>query len=204
MPLPKSSTMMLRHEPTLIATTGYQMTASSPRGTFSKAELTAVVVTQRIRWRRVHLWNAPRVSPMTVTPVRSGSLLRRHIRAGQEWRARRWSRPPVGAALARPRLRPRPEAGQLRREGQGGWLPLRVVTGLAIDGADTVGYGLNECLDPLIWVIFGNLAIIQQATDGSCAERAQPHGPVPDLGGQPGHDHSALTSFMVRGSISAR
>jgi hypothetical protein len=41
MPLPKSSTMMLRHEPTLIATTGYQMTASSPRGTFSQAELTA-------------------------------------------------------------------------------------------------------------------------------------------------------------------
>ncbi len=32
---------MLRHEPTLIATTGYQMTASSPRGTFSQAELTA-------------------------------------------------------------------------------------------------------------------------------------------------------------------
>ena len=41
MPLPKSSTMMLRHEPTLITTTGYQMTASSPRGTFSQAELTA-------------------------------------------------------------------------------------------------------------------------------------------------------------------
>jgi hypothetical protein len=39
--LPKSSTMMLRHEPTQIATTGYQMTASSPRGTFSQAELTA-------------------------------------------------------------------------------------------------------------------------------------------------------------------
>jgi hypothetical protein len=32
---------MLGHEPTLIATTGYQMTASSPRGTFSQAELTA-------------------------------------------------------------------------------------------------------------------------------------------------------------------
>ena len=49
MPLPKSSTMMLRHEPTLIATTGYQMTASSPRGTFSQAELTAELVTRRIR-----------------------------------------------------------------------------------------------------------------------------------------------------------
>ena len=41
MPLPKPSTIMLRHEPTLAATTGYQMTASSPRGTFSQAELTA-------------------------------------------------------------------------------------------------------------------------------------------------------------------
>jgi|SRR5689334_3130599 len=41
MPLPKSSTLMLRHEPSQIATTGYQMTASSPRGTFSQAELTA-------------------------------------------------------------------------------------------------------------------------------------------------------------------
>jgi hypothetical protein len=40
--------MMLRHEPMLIATTGYQMTASSPRGTFSQAELTAELVTRRI------------------------------------------------------------------------------------------------------------------------------------------------------------
>jgi hypothetical protein len=48
MPLPKSSTMMLCHEPTLIATIGYQMTASSPRGTFSQAELTAERVTRRI------------------------------------------------------------------------------------------------------------------------------------------------------------
>ena len=47
MPLPKSSTMMLRHEPTLIATIGYQMTASSPRGTFSQAELTAERVITR-------------------------------------------------------------------------------------------------------------------------------------------------------------
>jgi hypothetical protein len=39
--------MMLRHEPTLIATTGYQMTASSPRGTFSQAELTAERVITR-------------------------------------------------------------------------------------------------------------------------------------------------------------
>jgi hypothetical protein len=38
---------MLRHEPTLIATTGYQMTASSPRGTFSQAELTAELVIAR-------------------------------------------------------------------------------------------------------------------------------------------------------------
>jgi hypothetical protein len=48
MPLPKSSTMMLGHEPTLIATIGYQMTASSPRGTFSQAEPTAELVTRRI------------------------------------------------------------------------------------------------------------------------------------------------------------
>jgi hypothetical protein len=41
MPLPKPSTMMLRHQPALIAAIGYQMTASSPRGTFSQAELTA-------------------------------------------------------------------------------------------------------------------------------------------------------------------
>jgi hypothetical protein len=39
--------MMLRHEPTLIATTGYQMTASSPRGTFIQAELTAKRVITR-------------------------------------------------------------------------------------------------------------------------------------------------------------
>ena len=35
-------------QPTLIATIGYQMTASSPRGTFSQAELTAELVTRRI------------------------------------------------------------------------------------------------------------------------------------------------------------
>jgi len=40
--------MMLRHEPMLSATTGYQMTASSPRGTFSQAEITAELVTHRI------------------------------------------------------------------------------------------------------------------------------------------------------------
>jgi len=40
--------MMLRHEPALIATIGYQMTASSPRGAFSQAELTAELVTRRI------------------------------------------------------------------------------------------------------------------------------------------------------------
>jgi hypothetical protein len=56
MPLPKSSTMMLRNEPALIATIGYQMTASSPRGTFSQAELTAELVTRRIWVRRVRRW----------------------------------------------------------------------------------------------------------------------------------------------------
>ena len=35
---------MPRHEPTLIATARSQMTASSPRGTFSQAELTAELV----------------------------------------------------------------------------------------------------------------------------------------------------------------
>ena len=48
-----SSTMTLRHEPTLIATTGYQMTASSPRGTFSQAELTAERVITRCIIRSV-------------------------------------------------------------------------------------------------------------------------------------------------------
>jgi hypothetical protein len=60
MPLPKSSTLMLRHEPSLIATTGYQMTASSPRGTFSQAELTTdrvitgiiIPTRQATRWAR--------------------------------------------------------------------------------------------------------------------------------------------------------
>jgi hypothetical protein len=55
MPLPKSSTMMLRHEPTLIATTGYQLTASSPRGTFSQAELTA----DRVITDRYHVCGRP-------------------------------------------------------------------------------------------------------------------------------------------------
>jgi hypothetical protein len=35
--------MMPRHEPTLIATARSQMTASSPRGTFSQAELAELV-----------------------------------------------------------------------------------------------------------------------------------------------------------------
>ena len=78
----------------------------------------------------------------------------------------------MGAAQARPRLRPSRKPDSCGVRVRGGWLPLRVVTGLAIDGVDTVGDGLNECLDPLICVIFGNLAILQQATDGSCAERA--------------------------------
>jgi hypothetical protein len=38
---------MLGHEPALIATAGYQMAASSPRGTFSQAELTAERVITR-------------------------------------------------------------------------------------------------------------------------------------------------------------
>ena len=37
-----------RHEPTLIAAARSQMTASSLRGTFSQAELTAELVTPRI------------------------------------------------------------------------------------------------------------------------------------------------------------
>jgi hypothetical protein len=38
---------MPRHEPTLIATARSQITASSPRGTFSQAELTAELVIPR-------------------------------------------------------------------------------------------------------------------------------------------------------------
>jgi hypothetical protein len=53
-------------------------------------------------------------------------------------------------------------------------IPLLVVVGLTTDSADTVSYGLNECLNPLIWGYFSNLAIIQQACDGSRAVPAQP------------------------------
>jgi hypothetical protein len=44
---PSSSTMKARHEPTLIAVARSQMTASSPRGYFSQAELTAERVKTR-------------------------------------------------------------------------------------------------------------------------------------------------------------
>jgi hypothetical protein len=46
--LPKFEHHDARHEPTLIAAARSQMTASSPRGTFSQAELTAELVTRRI------------------------------------------------------------------------------------------------------------------------------------------------------------
>jgi site-specific recombinase XerD len=51
--------MMLGHESALIATTGYQMTASSPRGTFSQAELTAERVITRCITRSM---SAPRAT----------------------------------------------------------------------------------------------------------------------------------------------
>jgi hypothetical protein len=81
MPLPKSSTMMLRHEPTLIATTRSRMTASSPRGTFSQAELTADRVITRCITRPV---SAPRATirpmpgdleplPARISPAVSGA-----------------------------------------------------------------------------------------------------------------------------------
>ena len=47
-PLPKFEHHDARREPTLIATARSQMTASSPRGTFSQAELTAELVTRCI------------------------------------------------------------------------------------------------------------------------------------------------------------
>jgi hypothetical protein len=46
--LPKFEHHDARHEPTLIAAARSQMTASSPRGTFSQAELTGELVTRRI------------------------------------------------------------------------------------------------------------------------------------------------------------
>jgi hypothetical protein len=48
MPLPKFEHYDARHEPTLIAAARSQMTASSLRGTFSQAELTAELVTRCI------------------------------------------------------------------------------------------------------------------------------------------------------------
>ena len=49
MPLPKFEHHDARHKPTLIEPARSQMTASSPRGTFSQAELTAEwVITRRI------------------------------------------------------------------------------------------------------------------------------------------------------------
>jgi len=47
MPLPKFEHHDARHEPTLIEPARSQMTASSPRGTFSQAELTAERVITR-------------------------------------------------------------------------------------------------------------------------------------------------------------
>src|SRR5215813_15289226 len=49
MPLPKFEHYDARHEPTLIEPARSQMTASSPRGTFSQAELTAERVASGIR-----------------------------------------------------------------------------------------------------------------------------------------------------------
>jgi hypothetical protein len=48
MPLPKFEDHAALHEPTLIAAARSQMTASSPLGTFSQAELTGELVTRRI------------------------------------------------------------------------------------------------------------------------------------------------------------
>jgi hypothetical protein len=46
--LPKFEHLDERHEPTLIAAARSQMAASSPRGTFSQAELAGKLVTRRI------------------------------------------------------------------------------------------------------------------------------------------------------------
>jgi hypothetical protein len=48
LPAPKLEHHNARHEPTLIAAARSQMTASSPRGTFSQAELVGELVTHRI------------------------------------------------------------------------------------------------------------------------------------------------------------
>ncbi len=53
--LPKFEHHDDRHEPTLIAAARSQMTANSPRRTFSRAELAGELVTRRIQGRRVRI-----------------------------------------------------------------------------------------------------------------------------------------------------
>jgi len=60
MPLPKFEHHDARHKPTLIEPARSQMTASSPRGTFSQAELTAERVTTRCITRRARC-RSPRI-----------------------------------------------------------------------------------------------------------------------------------------------
>jgi hypothetical protein len=59
-PLPKSGHHDARHEPTLIAAAKSRMAASSPRGTFSQAELAGELVTRfttRPRQQRLCGWS---------------------------------------------------------------------------------------------------------------------------------------------------
>src|SRR5262249_12978347 len=68
-PLPRFEHHDARHEPTLIAAARSQMTASSPRGTFSQAELTAVkLVTRRIQVGRGCRGGRPLPARAAVSP----------------------------------------------------------------------------------------------------------------------------------------
>jgi hypothetical protein len=60
-----------RHQPTLIAAARYQTAASSPRGTFSQAELTAKTGNRRIQGRRVRPRCCPASKPRA--PAKRGT-----------------------------------------------------------------------------------------------------------------------------------
>jgi hypothetical protein len=84
-----------------------------------------------------------------------------------------------------------------------GRLPLLVVIGLTAESADSVCYGLNECLNPLIWGYFSNLAIIEQACDGSCADPAEACELVPDAVASQAMTIPHRPSFIVEGASAA-
>src|SRR5215467_9857275 len=67
MPLPKFEHHDARHKPTLIEPARSQMTASSPRGTFSQAELTA----ERVITRCITRWGC-RVGERSLLSCRCG------------------------------------------------------------------------------------------------------------------------------------